>query len=128
MVRGQASFVSDRQYLQQPSNSGTQRASPAVNRPAGDAAASLRKCLFPGPVSAAVELRRSRHVSTPPEVGYVLPNTSPFGMPLLLNLDTNFVNFYREQGFAVNRMDFMPGVTTDVMDVGRDRVDAAFQI
>jgi len=52
------------------------------------------------------------------EVGYVLPNTSAFGLPLLMNLDSNFVNFYREQGFAVNRMDFMPGVTTDVIDVG----------
>ena len=43
----QASFVSDRQYLQQLSNSGTQRASPSGESTfAGDAAASLRKCLF----------------------------------------------------------------------------------
>ena len=119
LVRGQASFVSDRQYLQQLSNSGAQRASPS-----GESALLATQRLPYGSAYFLGQYLQPLNSGGPdtfqrlPEVGYVLPNTSPFGMPFLLNLDTNFVNFYREQGFAVNRMDFMPGVTTDVMDVG----------
>ncbi len=119
LVRGQGSFVSDRQYLQQLSNSGTQRASPsgestllATQRLPYGSAYFLGQYLQPLNSGGPDTFQRL------PEAGYVLPNTSPFGMPFLLNLDSNFVNFYREQGFAVNRMDVMPGITTDVVDIG----------
>ena len=119
LVRGQASFVSDRQYLQQLSNSGSQRASPS-----GESALLATQRLPYGSTYFLGQYLQPLNSGGPdtfqrlPEVGYVLPNTSPYGMPFLLNLDSNVVNFYREQGFAVNRMDLMPGITTDVIDAG----------
>ncbi len=53
-----------------------------------------------------------------PEIGYSLPNLSLFNSPVLLGGDTNFVNFYREQGFTQNRIDVLPGLSTDVLDLG----------
>mgnify|MGYP007027439796 CR=1 FL=1 len=38
-----------------------------------------------------------------PETGYTLPNTSLFASPLLFGMEGDFVNFYREQGFTLNR-------------------------
>ena len=53
-----------------------------------------------------------------PEIGYSLPNLSLFNSPVLLGGDTNFVNFYREQGFTQNRIDVLPGLSTDVINLG----------
>jgi LPS-assembly protein len=53
-----------------------------------------------------------------PEIGYSLPNLSLFNSPILLGADTNFVNFYREQGFTQDRIDVLPGLSTDVLDFG----------
>lgn len=53
-----------------------------------------------------------------PEVGYSLSNTSLLSSPVLFGLDTNYVNFYRDQGFKVNRVDLLPGISTDVIDLG----------
>ena len=70
LVRGQASFVSDRQYLQQLSNSGAQRASPS-----GESALLATQRLpygsayFLGAISPAVEFRRPRHLPTPSRGG-----------------------------------------------------------
>jgi LPS-assembly protein len=41
-----------------------------------------------------------------------------FSSPVLLGADTNYVNFYREQGFIQNRIDVLPGLSTDVLDYG----------
>ena len=43
---------------------------------------------------------------------------SLFNSPLLLGMDGNYVNFYREQGFTQNRVDVLPGLSTDVIDFG----------
>ena len=54
-----------------------------------------------------------------PEIGYSQCRISPlFNSPVLLGADTNFVNFYREQGFTQNRIDVLPGLSTDVLDFG----------
>jgi len=53
-----------------------------------------------------------------PEIGYSLPNLSLFNSPILLGTEMNFVNFYREQGFTQNRIDVLPGLSTDVLDFG----------
>jgi LPS-assembly protein len=53
-----------------------------------------------------------------PEIGYSTPNLSLFNSPILLGADTNFVNFYREQGFTQNRIDILPGLATNVLDFG----------
>ena len=119
LVRGQASIVSDREYLQQLSNSGAQRASPS-----GESTLLANQRLPYGSAYFLGQYLQPLNSGGPdtfqrlPEVGYVLPDMSPFGMPFLTNVGTNFVNFYREEGFAVNRMDFMPGVTTDAVDLG----------
>ncbi|MFO0768408.1 MAG: LPS assembly protein LptD [Nitrospiraceae bacterium] len=119
LIRGQASFVSDRTYLQQLSNSGAQRASPS-----GESSLLATQRLPYGNAYLLGQFLQPLNFGGPdtfqrlPEVGYVLPNTSPFGLPFLVNMDTNFVNFFREQGFGVNRMDFTPGLATDVIDVG----------
>jgi LPS-assembly protein len=41
-----------------------------------------------------------------------------FNSPILLGAETNFVNFYREQGFTQNRIDILPGLSTGVMNLG----------
>ena len=48
----------------------------------------------------------------------VTPNLPLFNSPILLGADTTFVNFYREQGFTQNRIDILPGLSTDVLNVG----------
>ncbi len=119
LVHGQASFVSDRTYLQQLSNSGAQRASPS-----GESSLLATQRLPYGNAYLLGQFLQPLNFGGPdtfqrlPEVGYVLPNTSPFGLPFLVNMDSSFVNFFREEGFGVNRMDFTPGLATDVIDVG----------
>ena len=119
LIQGQASLVTDREYLQQLSNSGAQRAAPSGESnflgtqklPYGNAyflTQYLQPLNFGGPDT----FQRF------PEVGYVMPNTAPTSLPFLLNFDGNFVNFYRERGFTLNRMDIVPGITTDIMDIG----------
>ena len=53
-----------------------------------------------------------------PEIGYSLPHLPLFNSPILLSTDTSFVNFFREQGFTQNRIDILPGLSTDVLDFG----------
>ena len=119
LVQAQVSLVSDREYLQQLSNSGTQRASPS-----GESSLLGTQKLPYGNAYMLAQYLQPLNAGGPdtfqrlPEVGYVLPNVSPYGLPFLMNLDSNFVNFYREQGFTLNRMDLVPGLTTDVIDLG----------
>ena len=119
LIQGQASLVTDREYLQQLSNSGAQRAAPSGESnllgtkklPYGNAymlAQYLQPLNFGGPDT----------FQRLPEIGYIMPNTAPTTLPFLVNFDSSFVNFYREQGFTLNRMDIVPGVTTDIMDIG----------
>jgi len=35
-----------------------------------------------------------------------------------VGMEGNFVNFYREQGFTLNRVDAVPGISTDTIDIG----------
>ena len=119
LVQAQVSLVSDRDYLQQLSNSGAQRASPS-----GESSLLGTQKLPYGNAYMLAQYLQPLNAGGPdtfqrlPEVGYALPNVSPYGLPFLMNMDSNFVNFYREQGFALNRMDLMPGLTTDVIDLG----------
>lgn len=119
LIRGQAFLVSDPDYLQQLSNSGVQRALPsgesnllATQRLAYGNAYFLGQYLQPLQSGGKDTFQRL------PELGYSLPNSAPFGGPLLFGLDGNFVNFYREQGFKENRVDLLPGLSTDVLDIG----------
>lgn len=53
-----------------------------------------------------------------PEAGYQLPYTSLFHSPVLFGIEANHVNFYREEGFTLNRINVVPGIETDVIHLG----------
>lgn len=119
LLRANANFVTDPNYLQQLSNSGAQRALPsnesnllANQRLAYGNLYLLGQYLQPLQAGGVDTFQRL------PETGYSLPNVSLFNSPMLLGLDGNFVNFYREQGFTFNRVDVVPGISTDVIDLG----------
>ena len=119
MLRVQANLVTDPNYLQQLSNSGAQRALPssesnllATQRLAYGNTYLLGQYLQPLQSGGGDTFQRL------PEIGYSLPNLSLLNSPLLLGTDMNFVNFYREQGFTQNRIDILPGLSTDVLDFG----------
>ncbi|MCI0428567.1 MAG: LPS assembly protein LptD [Nitrospiraceae bacterium] len=119
LLRVKANLVTDPNYLQQLSNSGTQRALPsnesnflATQRMAYGNTYLLGQYLQPLQSGGSDTFQRL------PEIGYSLPNLSLFNSPVLLGTDMSFVNFYREQGFAQNRVDVLPGLSTDVLDFG----------
>ncbi len=118
-VLAQAFFVSDPDYLQQLSNSGVQRALPsgesnllATHRLGTGNLYLLGQYLQPLQSGGSDTFQRL------PELGYSLAHAAPFGGPFLLNMDTNMVHFYRDEGFQLNRVDVMPGVSTNVLNLG----------
>ena len=119
LLRVKTNLVTDPNYLQQLSNSAVQRALPsnesnffATQRMAYGNTYLLGQYLQPLQSGGGDTFQRL------PEIGYSLPNLSLFNSPILLGTDTNFVNFYREQGFTQNRIDVLPGLSTDVLDFG----------
>jgi len=119
LLRVQANLVTDRNYLQQLSNSGTQRALPSTE---SNFFATQRlgygKTYLLGQYLQPLQAGGPDTFQRLPEIGYSLPNLSLFNSPILLGTDMNFVNFYREQGFTQNRIDVLPGLSTDVLDFG----------
>lgn len=118
-LRTQAFLVTDPDYLQQLSNSGALRALPsgesnllATQRMPYGNLYLLGQYLQPLQAGGTDTFQRL------PEVGYTVPNESLFHSPLLFGMDTNFVNFYREQGFTLNRVDVAPGLSTSVINLG----------
>ena len=119
LLRIKANLVTDANYLQQLSNSGAQRALPSTE----SSLLANQRLAFGNTylLSQYLQPLGSGGVDTfqrLPEVGYSLPNLPLFNSPVLLGADTNFVNFYREQGFTQNRIDVLPGLSTDVLDFG----------
>jgi LPS-assembly protein len=119
LLRVRANLVTDPNYLQQLSNSGVQRALPntesnllTTQRLAYGHTYLLGQYLQPLQSGGGDTFQRL------PEVGYSLPNIPLFNSPILLGTDANFVNFYRDQGFAQNRIDLVPGLSTDVLHFG----------
>ena len=119
LLRIRANLVTDPNYLQQLSSSGVQRALPSsesnflvTQRLAYGNTYLLGQYLQPLQLGGVDTFQRL------PEIGYSLPNLSLFNSPILLGTDANFVNFYREQGFTQNRIDLLPGLSTDVLDFG----------
>ncbi len=53
-----------------------------------------------------------------PEIGHRLPNYSLFGSPLSFGMDSTFVHFFREKGFQVSRLDFMPSASLHGLHIG----------
>ncbi|HSL04801.1 MAG TPA: LPS assembly protein LptD [Nitrospiraceae bacterium] len=119
LLRVKANMVTDANYLQQLSNSGALRALPSAE----SSLLANQRLAFGNTylLSQYLQPLGSGGVDTfqrLPEIGYSLPNLPLFNSPILLGTDTNFVNFYREQGFTQNRIDLLPGLSTDVLDFG----------
>jgi LPS-assembly protein len=119
LLRAQVFLVSDATYLQQLSNSGAQRALPSgeSNLLANQRLAYGNTYLL-GQYLQPLESGGPDTFQRLPEIGYSMPNLPMFSSPVLLGADTNYVNFYREQGFIQNRIDVLPGLSTDVLDYG----------
>jgi LPS-assembly protein len=119
LLRVQAFLVTDANYLQQLSNSGAQRALPS-----GESNLLVNQRLPYGNTYLLGQYLQPLESGGPdtfqrlPEIGYTMPNIPMFSSPVLLGADTNYVNFYREQGFIQNRIDVLPGLSTDVLDYG----------
>lgn len=119
LLRVQANLVTDPNYLQQLSNSGTLRALPSSE---SNLLAAQRlpygKTYVLGQYLQPLQSGGGDTFQRLPEIGYSLPNLPLFHSPILLGTEMNFVNFYRDQGFAQNRIDVLPGLSTDVLDFG----------
>ena len=119
LLRVNANLVTDPNYLQQLSNSGTLRALPSSE---SNLLATHRlpygKTYLLGQYLQPLQSGGGDTFQRLPEIGYSLPNLPLFNSPILLGTDMSFVNFYREQGFAQNRIDVLPGLSTDVLDFG----------
>ena len=119
LLRTNVNFVTDPNYFQQLSNSGTLRASPsnesnllATQRLPYGNLYLLGRYLQPLQAGGTDTFQRL------PETGYNLPDVSLFNSPVLFGMEGNFVNFYREQGFTLNRVDVVPGIATEVINLG----------
>ncbi|MEW6544415.1 MAG: LPS assembly protein LptD [Nitrospirota bacterium] len=118
-IRAQANLLSDPNYYNDLSNTGFLRALPSqesninVNKrlPTGNVYL-LGQYLQPLQVGGNSTFQRL------PELGYSLLNVAPFDNPLVVGLDTTVVNWHRDQGFQLNRVDFMPGIGTETLNVG----------
>ncbi|MGA6828536.1 LPS-assembly protein LptD [Nitrospira sp. NS4] len=119
LLRANVNYVTDPDYLQQLSNSGAQRALPSnesnllVNQRLG-----YGNLYFLGQYLQPLQAGGTDTFQRLPETGYTLPNTSLFASPLLFGMEGDFVNFYREQGFTLNRVNVAPSLSTDVIDLG----------
>ncbi len=119
LLRVQANMVTDPDYLQQLSNSGTQRALPSNESNLLTTQRLARGNLYLlGQYLQPLQAGGNDTFQRLPEVGYNLPNMSLFNSPVLFGAETDFVNFYRDQGFTQNRADLVPAFSTDVIDVG----------
>jgi LPS-assembly protein len=119
LLRAQANFVTDPNYLQQLSNSGAQRALPSneSNLLANQRLSTGNLYLWSQylqPLGAGGDDTFQRL----PEIGYSVPNLSLLSSPVLFGAEASGVNFYRSQGFQQNRLDLVPGLSTDVIDLG----------
>ncbi|MDH5429621.1 MAG: LPS assembly protein LptD [Nitrospirota bacterium] len=112
-------YSTDRQFLQDLSNSGVQRALPSQ-----ESNLTLLQRLDHGalylwgqylqPLNAGGDTTFQRL----PEVGHRFVNPGLLGSPLALTTDTTAVHFWREEGFNVSRLDFLPGLSMEGLHVG----------
>ncbi|MBI3356445.1 MAG: LPS-assembly protein LptD [Nitrospirae bacterium] len=119
LLRANVNLVSDPNYFQQLSNSGTQRALPSNE---SNLLANQRlpygNLYFLGQYLQPLQAGGKDTFQRLPETGYSLPNVGLLNSPLLFGMEGDFVNFYREQGFTLNRVNVVPGIATDVIDLG----------
>ncbi|QPD04602.1 MAG: hypothetical protein Nkreftii_002376 [Candidatus Nitrospira kreftii] len=119
LLRTKANLVTDPNFFQQLSNSGVLRALPSTE---SNLIATQRLPygnlyllgLYLQPLQAGGKDTFQRL----PEAGYELPYTSLFKSPILFGMEGHHVNFYRDQGFTLNRINVVPGIETEVIHLG----------
>jgi len=119
LLRAHANLVTDRDYLQQLSNSGALRALPSNE---SNVLATQRlpygQLYLKGQYLQPLQAGGSDTFQRLPELIYSLPNVSLFNSPLLFGMGGNYVHWYRNEGFTLNRVDVVPGLSTNVIDLG----------
>jgi len=118
-IRANANLLSDPNYYRDLSNSGVLRALPSqesnldiVQRFRTGNMYLLSQYLQPLGAGGQDTFQRL------PEIGHRLLNYSPLDAPVLLGMDSTYVNFYREAGFNNHRVDLVPMVASDLLNVG----------
>ena len=118
-LRASADLMTDRNYLNDLSLSGVARALPSQ-----DSFLWLNQRLATGSVYLNAQYLQPLGVGGKdsfqrlPELGHRMVNVPLFGSPVLFSADSTVNHFYREEGFALSRADFMPSLTIDPIHVG----------
>ncbi|GKS65582.1 LPS-assembly protein LptD [Nitrospira sp.] len=119
LLRANANLVTDPNFFQQLSNSRVLRALP---RSESNLLASQRlpygNLYLLGLYLQPLQAGGTDTFQRLPETGYQLPYTSLFHSPVLFGVEGNHVNFYREEGFTLNRINVVPGIETEVIHLG----------
>ncbi len=112
-------YSTDRELLQDLSNSGVQRALPSqesnltlLQRLDHGALYLWGQYLQPLIIGAERTFQRL------PEVGHRFFHPGLFSSPVSLTADSTFVHFWREEGFKVSRFDFLPGLSLEGLHLG----------
>ena len=112
-------YSTDRDFLQDLSSSGVQRALPSQESNLTllqrlDHGALYLRGQYLQPLNAGGD----RTFQRLPEIGHRFFYPRLFGSPFELTADTTFVHFWREEGFTVNRLDFLPGLSLEGLHLG----------
>lgn len=114
-----ANYSTDRTVLQNFSSSGAQRALPSqesiltiLQRLDHGALYLVGQYLQPLGEGGDTTFQRL------PEVGHRFMSSGLWDSPLALTADTTFVNFSRKEGFDVSRVDFLPGLSVEGLNLG----------
>lgn len=119
LLRANANLVTDQNFFQQLSNSGVLRALPSTE---SNLLATQRlpygNLYLLGLYLQPLQAGGTDTFQRLPETGYQLPYTPLFHSPVLFGIQANHVNFYREEGFTLNRINVVPSIETDVIHLG----------
>ncbi len=117
--RANLNYSTDRDFLQDLSSSGVQRALPSQ-----ESNLTLLQRLDHGalylwgqylqPLNEGGDTTFQRL----PEIGHRFFYPGVLGSPISMTADTTFVHFWREEGFNVSRLDFLPGMSLEGLHVG----------
>ncbi|MFZ1745379.1 MAG: LPS assembly protein LptD [Nitrospirales bacterium] len=114
-----ANFSSDRTVLQNFSSSGTQRALPSQESHLTILQRLDHGALyFSGQYIQPLSTGGSTTFQRLPEIGHRFVNPSVLGSPISLPAETTAVQFHRQTGFDVGRIDVMPGLSMEGLHLG----------
>ena len=117
-LRLNANYSTDRSVLQTFSNSGALRALPSQESNLTilqrlDHGALYLWGQYLQPLNAGGDSTFQRL----PEVGHRYINYGIWGSPFVVTADTTAVDFYRQEGFKVGRLDFLPGLAMEGLHI-----------